>query len=117
MRFKLIIVFVEDAKTEDVMEASRQAGATGATVITNARGEGLKTHKTFLGMTLETQRDVVLLLVEEHRARHILERIGSVGEFDTNPGTGIAFQIDVEDAVGVLHQAQSIAPTLKEEEL
>ena len=71
----------------------------------------------FLGLTLETQRDVVLLLVEEHRARHILEKMAEVGRFDTSPGTGIAFQIDVEDAVGVAHQVDSITPTLEEEEL
>ena len=117
MRFKLIIAFVEDVKTEDIMVASREAGATGATVINNARGEGLKVQKTFLGMTLDTQRDIVLLLVEEHRARHVLETIGDVGEFDTDPGSGIAFQLDVEDAVGVAHQAASIAPSLQEEEL
>lgn len=117
MRFKLIIAFVEDSKTEDVMSASREAGATGATVINNARGEGLETKKTFLGMALDTQRDVLLLLVEEHRARHVLETINEVGEFDTNPGNGIAFQIDVEDAVGVAHQVEIIAPTLKEEDL
>ncbi len=113
----MIIVFVEDAKTDDVMAASREAGATGATVINNARGEGLEAGKTFLGLSLDTQRDIVLLLVEEHRARHVLETIGEVGEFDTDPGSGIAFQIDVEDAVGVAHQAASIAQTLNEEVL
>lgn len=114
MRFKLIIVFVEDAKTEQVAEAAREAGATGCTRIYSASGEGMGPSRTFLGLTLETQRDVLLLLVEEHRARHILERIGEAGEFDATPGTGIAFQIDVEDAIGVAHQAASIAPTLKE---
>ena len=42
MRFKLLIVFTEDAKTDAILEASRAAGATGATVINHARGEGLK---------------------------------------------------------------------------
>ncbi len=42
MHFKLIITFVEDSKTDAVMDAAREAGATGATVINNARGEGLK---------------------------------------------------------------------------
>ena len=117
MRFKLIIALVEDSKTGDVIKAAREAGATGCTVINNARGEGLEEKKTFLGLTLETQRDMVLLLVEEHRARRILETISEVGEFDTTPGTGIAFQIDVEDAVGVTHQVQTITPSLEEEEL
>jgi nitrogen regulatory protein PII len=117
MRFKLIVAFADDHQTDRIIEAARDAGATGCTVITNARGEGLEEKKTFLGLSLETQRDMVLMLVEEHRARHILETLGEVGEFDTTPGTGIAFQIDVEDAVGVAHQVRSITPSLEEEEL
>ena len=117
MRFKLLIVLVDDHLTEPVTRAAREAGATGCTVLTNARGEGLEKKKTFLGLTLEAQRDVILLLVEEHRARHILETVGEAGAFDTSSGTGIAFQVDVEDAVGVAHQVESITPSLEEEEL
>jgi hypothetical protein len=117
VRFKLLVALVDDHLTEAVTQAARESGATGCTVLTNARGEGLEKKKTFLGLTLETQRDMVLLLVEEHRARHILETVGEAGEFDLSPGTGIAFQIDVEDAVGVAHQVESITPTLEKEEL
>ena len=106
MHFKLIIVFVEDKKTDEVMAAAREAGATGATIIHNARGEGLEVSKTFFGLTLETQRDVLMFLVEEHLSRHILERINEAGHFDDEPGTGIACQIDVEVAVGVGQQAK-----------
>ena len=114
MHFKMIIVFVVDKKTDAVMDAAREAGATGATVIHNARGEGLEVSKTFVGLTLETQRDVVLFLVEEHRSRHILEEIALAGEFDDKPGTGIAFQVDVEDAVGIVHQVQEITSEVEE---
>lgn len=114
MHFKLIVAFVEDKKTDDVMHAAREAGATGCTVISNARGEGLEEAKTFFGLTLTTQRDVVLLLVEQHLARHILEHIGEVGEFDEKPGTGIAVMVDVEDAVGVVHQAQELSEIVEE---
>lgn len=114
MHFKLIIAFVEDRKTDDVMQAARDAGATGCTVINNARGEGIEENKTFFGLTLSSQRDVVLLLVEEHLSRHILEHIGEVGEFDEKPGTGIAIMIDVEDAVGIVHQAQELEELLEE---
>lgn len=109
MHFKMIIVFSEDNKTDDVMDAAREAGATGATIINNARGEGLTKSKTFFGLSLETQRDVILFLVEEHLSRHILEEINRVGEFDAKPGTGIAIQIDVEDAVGINHQAAKLS--------
>ena len=115
MHFKLIVAFVEDSKTEAVMDAAREAGATGCTVVNNARGEGLEKSKTFFGLTLATQRDVLLMLVEEHLSRHILEHIGEVGEFDDTPGTGIAIQIDVEDAVGVAHQAQILGEQLEDQ--
>ena len=58
---------------------------------------------------------MLLLLVEEHLSRHILETIGKVGEFDTSPGTGIAVQIDVEDAIGVSHQIETLATKVEEE--
>ena len=115
MHFKMIIVFVEDSTTDSVMKAARQAGATGATVISNARGEGLNKSKTFFGLSLDTQRDVLLFLVEEHLSRHILEDIAKVGKFDEKPGTGIAFQIDVEDAVGVSHQISQLASKVENE--
>ena len=44
MHFKLILSFIEDDKTDAVMDAARKAGATGATIINNARGEGLEAH-------------------------------------------------------------------------
>ena len=115
MHFKLIISFVEDSKTDEVMGAAREAGATGATVINNARGEGLAKKKTFFGLSLETQRDVVLFLVEEHLSRHILEKIAEIGEFEERPGTGIAIQIDVEDAVGVAHQIEKLVDLVEDE--
>ena len=114
MHFKMIVAFVEDSRTDDVLEAAREAGATGSTVINNARGEGLKVSKTFLGLSLETQRDVLLFVVEQQRSRKILEEIGRAGKFDDDPGTGIAIQVDVEDALGVAHQAQKISEDTEE---
>ncbi len=115
MHFKLIICFVEDGQTDDVLTAARLAGATGSTIINNARGEGLEEKKTFFGLNLETQRDVILFLVEEHLSRHILETIEEVAQFDEKPGTGIAIQIDVEDAVGVSHQIQTLLSVVEGE--
>lgn len=115
MHFKLIIAFVNDSETGAVMTAAREAGATGATIIGNARGEGIKPAKTFFGLSLESQRDVLLFLVETHLARHILEQISKTGKFDKSPGTGIAFQIDVEDAVGVSHQIKELTTKLEQQ--
>lgn len=115
MRFKLILAFVEESKTDVVLDAAREAGATGATVINHARGQGLKQKRTFFGLTLEVQKDVLLFVVEEHLSRHILERINQVGEFDTESGQGIAVQIDIEDAVGVAHQVAKLTKVVEDE--
>ena len=115
MHFKLLLVFVEDGKTDEVMKAARVAGATGATIINNARGEGITQTKTFFGLNLETQRDVLLLIVEEHLSRAILETIAEVADFDEMPGKGIAIQLDIEDAVGVAHQVQQLSSAVEEQ--
>ncbi len=61
------------------------------------RGEGLQKCKTFSGLSLETQRDVLLFLVEEHLCRKILEKIAPASEallrplvrsFGSEPGAG-----------------------------
>ena len=115
MHFKLIIAMVEDRHTEEILNAAREEGATGATVLNQARGEGLSPTKTFLGLSIGNQVDVIMMLVEEHLSRHILETISEVGEFDTSPGAVIAFQIDIEDAVGVSHQIQTLTQVVEEE--
>ena len=108
MKFKLIMAMVEDSLTDAVLEAARAGGATGATVITSVRGEGLKPEKTFLGLDLAAARDILLFLVAEPRAREILETIAAAASFDENPGSGIALQIAIEDAVGLKSQMAAL---------
>ncbi len=117
MKFKLIVAVVIDEMTEQVIDVAREAGATGGTVITSARGEGLIPERTFLGLTVAGQRDIILFLVEEHRSRQILEAIGNACGFDTKPGTGVAFQVDIEDAIGLRGQIESIEQAIQEEDL
>ncbi|NQV98063.1 MAG: P-II family nitrogen regulator [Rhodospirillales bacterium] len=108
MNLKMIMAFVADDKTDTVMEAARKAGCTGATVITSVRGEGLVPEKTFLGLDLSAQRDVLLFLVAAPKAREILETIAKAGRFDEDPGSGIAIQIEIEDAVGLKSQEEAL---------
>ena len=114
MHFKLIIAMVEDQHTDEILAAAREEGATGATVLNQARGEGLSPTKTFLGLSIGNQVDVILMLVEEHLSRHVLEKIAEVGQFDQTPGTSITFQIDVEDAIGVRHQMEALTETVED---
>ena len=104
MQFKLIVTLVNDEKTDIVI---------GATIITSVRGEGLAPQKTFFGLDLVAKRDVVLFLVAEPKAHEILECIRDAGQFDTEPGAGIAFQIALEDAVGLNTQLPAILDDLE----
>jgi nitrogen regulatory protein PII len=108
------MAMVSDEKTAGVVEAARAAGATGATIITSVRGEGLKPEKTFLGLDLSGHRDVVLFLVAAPRARVILETIAAAGKFDEEPGAGVAFQIPIEDAVGLKTQLPTLLHEIEE---
>lgn len=115
MKFKLLLVLTGDDKVDAVLKAARSAGATGATVITGARGEGLKPEKTFLGLDLSRHRNIVLLAVEEHLSRSILQGIADAAKFDAEPGSGIALQIPVEDAVGLSSQIRELTKKLGDE--
>ena len=115
MQFKLIVVIVSTDRTDRVVDTARDAGATGCTVITSARGEGLNPPSTFMGLTLEGQRDIVLLLVEGHMSRSMLERIAEDAGFDEEPGVGIAFQVNIEDAVGLGAQMATIQTEIEDE--
>ncbi len=114
MKFKLIVVLAEDALTDRAIETARcnrvhrdhqcawQRPAPG-------------TH--FHGAEYRGQRNMILFLVEEHRARQILEAIGVVCGFDVKPGSGVAFQIDIEDTIGLRGQIDNIEEEISKEEL
>lgn len=104
MRFKLILSSVKTDITDSIVDAAKEVGATGATIIP-ARGTGIHEAKTFFGLTLEAQTDIILFLVEEHLVPKILDRIKEAGEFH-KPGTGIAFVVPVEQAVGLESQVE-----------
>ena len=56
-----------------------------------------------------------ILLVEEHLSRHILEKISRAGRFEQEPGTGVAFQIDIEDVIGLGSQIETIEKEIEDQ--
>jgi nitrogen regulatory protein P-II 1 len=104
MKFKIVFAPVKTHKTDPIVDAAKAAGATGATIIP-ARGTGLHEAKTFFGLTLEDQTDIVMFLLEEHIVKPVLDAIKIAGEFD-KPGTGIAFVLPVEHVLGLESQIE-----------
>ncbi len=114
MKLKLIVALVNDDTTDAVIDAGRAAGATGVTVITSVRGEGLVPESTFFGLELTAKSDIVLFVVAAEKARRILESISDTAHFDSESGAGIAFQLDIENAVGLNTQLPAILGELDE---
>jgi len=101
MPLEPIVVVAGAEKTETLLDAAREAGATGVTIINDARGEGMFPVEGIFGLDLDAQRDILLVFVAAEKSAAILERVAAVGEFDDAPGTGIAVQLDVERGFGL----------------
>jgi nitrogen regulatory protein PII len=112
MRFKLILSSVKPTITDKVVDAAKEAGATGATII-QARGTGMREAKTFFGLSLEAQTDIIMFLVEEHLVSKIMEAIKKAGKFH-KPGTGIAFSLPVDQVLGLESQIEKFKEEVRE---
>jgi nitrogen regulatory protein PII len=112
MRFKLILSSVKTDITDNIVDAAKNAGATGATIIP-ARGTGIREAKTFFGLSLEAQTDIIMLLVEEHLVTKILQNIKEAGEFH-KPGTGIAFVVPVDHIIGLESQMEKFQDEVRD---
>jgi len=102
MQFKLILAFVKPSITDTVVDAMKEAGATGATIVP-ARGTGIHEAKTFFGLSIEDQTDILVFLVEEHVVENLMQVLQVAGKFD-EPGTGIALVMPVEHIAGLKSQ-------------
>lgn len=102
MQFKLIMTFVKPSITDRIVDAMKKAGATGATIIP-ARGTGMHEAKSFFGLNIENQTDIIVFLVEEHVVENLMKVIQLAGKFH-EPGTGIAFVLPIEHVAGLESQ-------------
>ena len=57
----------------------------------------------------------MMFLLVKQISREILETIAKAGEFDQKPGSGIAFQIAIEDAVGLQSQLRVLTEEIEEQ--
>ncbi|MDD2377450.1 MAG: P-II family nitrogen regulator [Bacilli bacterium] len=96
---KLIVVVVKKGLSELVIKNAQEVGAKGSTII-NGRGSGVHETSTILGIPIEPEKEIILIVVEEKDANKVLNKI--VEKADLNKvGTGIGFVLDVEKVVGM----------------
>lgn len=102
MAFKCILAMVKPDLTDKVVDAAKKSGATGATIIA-ASGTGVHEAKTFFGLALDVRTDIILLLLQEKLVAPVLQAVEKAGKF-SEPGTGIAFVMPVDQAAGLESQ-------------
>ena len=95
----LIITIANEGSAETIMQAAKKAGATGGTTI---NGRGLEPNKIVkvLGLSLEPEKDVVLILAPDNKKNKIMEKIiekcGSHKE-----QAGLCFSLPVDHVAGI----------------
>lgn len=99
--FKLIITIVNSGHTDEVLDAAKEKGAEGGTIL-NAKGMGIHEDVKFFGVAIEPEKEVVLTLIDETKTDAVLENIILRAGLDT-PGRGIAFVLPVDRAAGIPH--------------
>lgn len=101
-KYELIITIVSEGYSSIAMDAAKRVGAFGGTLI-NGIGLGTKEATNFLGITIEPEKDVVLILSEEEKKKDIMNEITKeVGL--SKEGRGICFSIPVDNVVGLTEQ-------------
>ncbi|MBQ9099180.1 MAG: P-II family nitrogen regulator [Clostridia bacterium] len=97
--YEMIVCIVNTGFSDAVMDAARQYGARGGTVL-HARGTANPESENFFKITIQPEKEVVLILVPTAIKDDILHALyKDVGL--NSPGQGIAFTLPVDAAVGL----------------
>jgi len=100
---KALYIIVNAGFSSEVVKIARSLGATGATII-NARGSVAK-PKTILGITIDTEKEIVLSVVEKEVALKIAEAIKTQAGVGT-AAHGLCFFLPVELSTLTIHEQE-----------
>ena len=96
---EVIICIVNAGFSEAVMDAARDFGARGGTVI-RARGTANLEAEKLFQITVQPEKEMVMILVETKIRDDILHALYRAVGLNT-PGQGIAFSLPVDSVVGL----------------
>lgn len=95
-----IVCIVNNGFSEAVMETAKEFGAKGGTVL-SARGTGAKEAEAFFKITIQPEKEMVMILVPAELKDPILHALYKSVGLNT-PGQGIAFSMPVDHVVGLI---------------
>jgi nitrogen regulatory protein P-II 1 len=107
LNFQLIVVIVSQGSCSPLVAAAKGAGAEGATIL-RGRGSGVHEAGRFLGIPIEPEKDVILILIDKTMTDTVLDAIVAAGGLD-KPGKGIAFVLDVPRVEGIVHLGKVVS--------
>ena len=101
MKFEHEAIFcvVNAGFSEAVMDAAKEFGARGGTVI-RARGTANSESEKLFGITIQPEKEIVMILVTSDIRDDILHALYREVGLKT-PGQGIAFSMPVDNVVGL----------------
>lgn len=97
---KALYIIVNAGFSAEVVNIARSVGSTGATII-NARGSVAK-PKTIFGITIDTEKEIILSVVEKDVAVKIMEQIKEKAGVGT-AAHGLCFFLPVEMSTLTIH--------------
>jgi nitrogen regulatory protein PII len=98
-KYEMVVCIVNAGYSDLVMDAARSEGATGGTVI-HARGTANKEAEAIFQITIQPDKDAVLLLVPAKIKDNVLHAIYQKAGLDS-AGQGIAFSLPVSKTAGL----------------
>ena len=96
---ELLIVVGNRGYSEQIMDAAREAGATGGTVV-HANGTGMKRAEKFLGISLASERELVMIVSATPKKNAIMQSIMKKAGLETD-AKAIVFSLPVTDTAGL----------------
>lgn len=99
MTHELIICIVNTGFTDVVMDAAKESGARGGTVI-HGRGTANKEAEEFFRISVQPDKEIVMILVTSEIKDAVLHAIYNAAGLKT-AGQGIAFALPVTNVVGI----------------
>ena len=96
---EVIVCIVNAGFSEAVMDAAKEYGARGGTVVF-ARGTASKEAESFFKITVQPEKEMVMILVSKEIKDDILHALYKNVGLNTR-GQGIAFSMPVDSVVGL----------------
>ena len=101
---RCIVTVIERGKADKIVEHAKMAGASGATIL-YGRGTGEHEIKRFLNITIDSSKEIIIMLAEAEKYKQIKKAIIEAGRIK-EAGTGIIFTIPVSDLTGLHHRGE-----------